>query len=67
MKSIIIFCFFICVCIHAFQQDDTESASSGNPYATDPKVKHSLYLDKNLWNRISGSDQGVPLKNKYQK
>ena len=44
------------------QQSTSESSDSGNPYASDPKVKHSLYMDKNLWNRISGDEHGVPMK-----
>jgi hypothetical protein len=45
--------------------DTTQSTTqdSGNPYANDKKVKHSLFLDKNLWNRVSGGEQGVPMKN----
>ena len=62
MKSIIIF-FCIVAIIHAFEDDNNEATSSGNAYSSDPKVKHSLYLDKNQWDRISGSTQGVPLKN----
>lgn len=65
MKSIIL-CFFIIGSLLAYQnEEDNEASSSGNAYASDPKVKHSLFLDKNQWNCISGSQQGVPLKNEF--
>jgi hypothetical protein len=35
---------------------------TGNPYLADDTVVHSLYKDQNVWNRISGDENGVPLK-----
>ena len=44
-------------------ENEATAQDSGNPYASDKKVKHSLFLDKNLWDRISGGEAGVPMKN----
>lgn len=63
MKPILIY-FFVTLqllLIHSYQ----DAQDAGNPYSSDPKVKHSLFLDKNMWNRISGGEQGVPMKNRF--
>lgn len=50
------------LCIFQVFCQETAAPTNNNPYASDPKVRHSLFKDKNTWNRISGDEQGVPTK-----
>lgn len=71
MKLHLISTLLLCVLLVSAYTDDGDSSAnpsqdSGNPYASDKNVKHSLFLDKNLWNRVSGDQSGVPLKKTYR-